>query len=84
MVDSTTSPASTPLLDLPHEEIEAFCRHWRIIELAVFGSALRDDFGPESDIDFLVTFAPGTTWSLLSKSEMHENSRAARTGRRSY
>lgn len=31
----------------------------------MFGSALRDDFGPESDIDLLVTFAHGADWSLL-------------------
>jgi predicted nucleotidyltransferase len=35
------------------------CRKWGISELAVFGSVLRDDFGPGSDVDVLVTFAPG-------------------------
>ena len=52
-------------IDLPRDVIEAFCRRWKITELAVFGSILRDDFGPDSDIDFLVTFAPDATWSLL-------------------
>jgi len=36
--------------------LAAFCRRWRIRELCVFGSALRDDFGPDSDLDFLVSF----------------------------
>jgi predicted nucleotidyltransferase len=43
---------------LPMEDIAAFCRRWKITELALFGSVLHDDFGPESDIDVLVTFAP--------------------------
>jgi len=41
---------------LPKEEIAEFCRRHHIRRLAVFGSALREDFGPESDIDFLVEF----------------------------
>jgi predicted nucleotidyltransferase len=44
-------------IDLPMDEIEAFCRRWNITELALFGSVLREDFGPDSDIDVLVTFA---------------------------
>jgi len=39
-------------------KIADFCRRWDITELALFGSVLRDDFGPESDVDVLVTFAP--------------------------
>ena len=45
--------------------INALCRRWRIHEMSVFGSALRDDFGPDSDVDLLVTFAPEADWSLL-------------------
>ena len=41
------------------EQIAAFCRKWGIRELAVFGSVLRPDFGPESDVDFLVSFIEG-------------------------
>jgi predicted nucleotidyltransferase len=41
---------------LPKEQIAEFCRRHHIRRLAVFGSALREDFGPESDIDFLVEF----------------------------
>ncbi len=41
---------------LPMAEIEEVCRKYGVKELALFGSALREDFGPDSDIDFLVTF----------------------------
>lgn len=43
---------------LPMESIAAFCQRWKISEFALFGSVLHDDFGPDSDIDVLVTFAP--------------------------
>jgi hypothetical protein len=46
------------------DEIAAFCQRWQISEFALFGSVLRDDFGPESDIDVLVTFAPGAIIGL--------------------
>ena len=52
-------------LDLPYEAIAEFCRRWSIVRLEVFGSALAEDFTPDSDIDFLVSFAPDATWSLL-------------------
>jgi len=45
-------------IDLPQHEIEKFCRKHHIRRLALFGSALREDFGPDSDIDLLVEFAP--------------------------
>ncbi len=50
---------------LPMAEIGKFCRHWRIQELAVFGSVLRPDFDSESDIDLIVTFDDDAEWSLL-------------------
>lgn len=52
--------------------IEAFCRRWKIVELCVFGSALRDDFRPESDIDLLVEFAPGSGTSLFDLVTMRD------------
>lgn len=45
-------------LDLPLEKIAALCRRYRVRELALFGSALRDDFRPDSDLDLLVLFNP--------------------------
>jgi hypothetical protein len=44
---------------VPHEKIAAFCRKNHIRKLSLFGSAMRDDFQPESDIDLLVEFEPG-------------------------
>lgn len=46
-------------IPIDKEAIAAFCRKWHVIELALFGSVLRDDFRPDSDVDVLVTFAPG-------------------------
>ena len=54
------------------EQVAAFCQQWQIVELALFGSVLRDDFGPESDVDVLVTFAPSARWSLLDLVRMEE------------
>jgi predicted nucleotidyltransferase len=42
----------------PIDEITAFCKRHNIVEFALFGSVLRDDFSPESDVDVLITFAP--------------------------
>ena len=52
-------------IDIDRERIAAFCSKWRITELGLFGSVLREDFGPESDIDVLVTFSDDAPWSLL-------------------
>ena len=46
-------------------QIADFCQRWNIIEFALFGSVLRDDFRPDSDIDVLVTFVPDPGWSLF-------------------
>ena len=43
-------------ISVPREEIAAFCRRNHIRKLALFGSVLRDDFGPESDVDVLIEF----------------------------
>lgn len=53
-----------PNLVIPQERLADFCRAHGIASLAVFGSALRDDFGPDSDIDLLVEFEPGLTPGL--------------------
>jgi len=63
-------------IDLPEEIIAAFCRQWKVVELALFGSVLRDDFGPDSDIDVLITFTADCGWSLWDlfdiREELHE------------
>jgi hypothetical protein len=48
-----------PRIHIPREPLEAFCRRNHIRRLALFGSVLRDDFGPDSDVDVLVEFEPG-------------------------
>jgi len=60
-------------LSIPDEELAAFCRKWQITELGLFGSILRDDFGPGSDVDVLVRFADGAPWGLFALVEMEEN-----------
>jgi hypothetical protein len=45
-------------IEISEERLAAFCRKWKIKELALFGSVLREDFRPDSDVDVLVEFAP--------------------------
>jgi len=61
----TNHDSSILRIDLPMEEIASFCRRWKIVELSVFGSVLRDDFRPDSDIDFLASFAEDAGWSVM-------------------
>ena len=57
-------------LDLSQEMVADFCKRWRINEFALFGSALRSDFGPDSDLDVLVSFSPEADWGLLDHLQM--------------
>ncbi len=50
--------------------VSALCHRWKIRELALFGSVLRDDFGQDSDLDILVTFADDANWGLLDHVQM--------------
>ena len=59
-------------LQVTDEQIAEFCQRWQIDELAVFGSVLREDFGQDSDVDMLVTFAPSSDWSLLDHVQMKQ------------
>jgi predicted nucleotidyltransferase len=62
---------SSPLPSFwPPALVQEFCRRWKIVELSLFGSALRDDFRPDSDVDLLVRYAPGAAWSLLDHARM--------------
>jgi uncharacterized protein len=56
----------------PKSLIAQFCQHWKIKELAVFGSVLREDFSDQSDVDVLVTFGLGAEWSLIDHIQMEE------------
>jgi uncharacterized protein len=57
---------------IPHKKIAAFCQRWNVSEFAIFGSALRADFRPDSDVDVLVSFAPGTKVSLFDMVHMQD------------
>ena len=57
---------------LPSDGLTAFCERWQITELALFGSVLRDDFDPDSDVDVLVSFEPRVPHTLLDIVRMQE------------
>lgn len=57
-----------PKVKLPKERVAEFCKRHRIRKLSLFGSVLRGDFGPESDVDILVEFEPGTRMGLITLS----------------
>lgn len=57
-------------LQIDQEALAEFCRRHQIVRLALFGSALRDDFGPHSDVDILVQFAPDAIVTLLDMARM--------------
>ncbi len=64
-----------PKIEIPQDKIVGFCRRWRIAEFALFGSVLRDDFRPDSDIDILVTFEPDASWTLFDLVKMQDELR---------
>lgn len=57
-------------INLPMLQIREFCQRWQIVEFALFGSVLREDFRPDSDIDCLVSFQTDAPWSLLDLVQM--------------
>ncbi|NQT72056.1 MAG: nucleotidyltransferase domain-containing protein [Chloroflexi bacterium] len=59
-------------IELPKDQITEFCNRWHIRELAFFGSVLRHDFGPDSDLDILITLAGEASWSLFDHLRMEE------------
>ena len=60
----------------PLQEITRFCQKWQILELALFGSVLREDFNPESDVDVLVTFSDKSEWGLFDHVQMQQELQA--------
>jgi hypothetical protein len=62
-------------LGVSKREIAAFCERWKIREFAFFGSVLREDFRPDSDLDILVAFSPEAQWSLLDHLQMEQELR---------
>jgi hypothetical protein len=65
---------------LPLDLLGEFCRRWKIVEVAVFGSAVRGELRPGSDLDLLVRFAADADWSLFDHYKM-EGELAERLGR---
>lgn len=60
-------------IEISHGGLEKLCRQWRVRELALFGSVLRDDFSSESDVDVLVSFDIDAPWSLWDLVYMKED-----------
>ena len=63
------------------DKLAAFCKRWQILEFALFGSILRDDFDPKSDVDVLVRFSPYARHTLLDLVEI-EDELSATLGRK--
>lgn len=63
---------TTARIQVPTQRIADFCRKWKITELCLFGSVLRDDFRPDSDVDILVTFAKDARWGLFDLVTMED------------
>lgn len=61
---------ATARIEVPRERIADFCRRHHIRKLSLFGSVLRDDFAPGSDVDVLVEFVPGAQVGLITLSGM--------------
>ena len=67
-----TQAIAVPRIPIPRDDIAAFCRKRRITELALFGSVLRDDFTPESDVDVLARFGPDAKHTLVDLDDMEQ------------
>jgi predicted nucleotidyltransferase len=59
-------------ISIPGDEVEAFCRRWHVQEFSLFGSVLNERFAADSDVDVLVTFAPGVIPSFKALDEMEK------------
>lgn len=57
-------------IDISESQLAELCRKWKVTELSLFGSILRDDFGPGSDVDVLVVFQPDAPWSMWNLMDM--------------
>ena len=74
-MDHPGERTAAPRLPVDRSAIEDFCRRWKITEFSFFGSVLRDDFGPDSDVDVLVSFAEDARWSLFDHVDMEDELR---------
>lgn len=60
----------TETISLPQKRIAALCRRYKVRQIQLFGSALRENFGPESDLDVLVEFEPNAQIGFIALSRM--------------
>jgi uncharacterized protein len=63
-------------IKIPKEKIAEFCKRWNVSEFAIFGSALRGDFGPDSDLDVLISFQPQAHVTLFDMVRMQDELKA--------
>ena len=70
------NPLESSRLRFDRGSLADFCRRWKVRRLEAFGSIVREDFGPDSDVDLLVTFAPDADWSLFDHLQMTGELRA--------
>lgn len=59
-------------ISIDQDKITAFRQQWKIAEFALFGSVLRENFRPDSDVDILATFAADADWSLFDHMDMED------------
>lgn len=81
-MNQTGKPSRRSGIVLPPDQLRDFCRRHHIKKLALFGSVLRDDFRPESDIDVLVEFEAGRSPGLLGLARMERELSSMVEGRR--
>ncbi|MDX2212226.1 MAG: nucleotidyltransferase family protein [Oculatellaceae cyanobacterium bins.114] len=62
----------TQNIEIPYEKIAHFCQHWQVTEFALFGSVLREDFRPDSDIDVMVQFDTNAYPTFFDLSNMED------------
>ena len=68
----TASDSSKQLLAIDYGRVAELCQRWRITQLSLFGSILRPDFRPDSDVDVLLTFSPDARWTLLDITRLQD------------
>lgn len=69
---STSKSEIYDRLSIAPAQVAEFCQRWQIAELAIFGSVLRSDFRPDSDIDLLIAYAPGAGKGLLARARIKD------------
>jgi predicted nucleotidyltransferase len=62
----------SPKIKIDQSRIVEFCKRWKVKEFALFGSVLRDDFRPDSDVDVLLGFASDAKWDLFDLATMYD------------